>query len=52
MSELWDIRQRLRTLARDIVRICYQETTSECIEDFIYAAVIVIFWMCEPVRLL
>jgi hypothetical protein len=29
MSQLWDIHQPVRTLAEDIVRICYQETTSE-----------------------
>jgi hypothetical protein len=34
LSELWDIRQPVRTLAEDIVRIRYQETTSEDIEDF------------------
>jgi hypothetical protein len=34
VSQLWDIRQRVRTLAEDIVRMRYQETTSEDIEDF------------------
>jgi hypothetical protein len=40
-SQLWDIRWPVRTLAGDIVRIRYQETTSEDIEDFMYAAVTV-----------
>jgi hypothetical protein len=52
MSELWDIRQPVRTLAENIVRIRYQETTSEDQEDFICAAVTVIFKVCKPVRLL
>jgi hypothetical protein len=42
-SQLWDIRQPVRTLAEDIVRIHYQETTSEDIEDFMCGAVTVIF---------
>jgi hypothetical protein len=46
MSQLWDIRQPVRTLAEDIVRILYQETTSEHTEDFMCAAVTVI---CEAV---
>jgi hypothetical protein len=29
MSQLWDIRQPVRTLADDIVRVRYRETTSE-----------------------
>jgi hypothetical protein len=44
MSQLWDIRQLVKTLAEDILKICYQETTSE---DSIYAAVTVIFTVCE-----
>jgi hypothetical protein len=52
MSQLWDIRQPVRTLAEDIVRIRYQETTSEGIEDFICAAIRVIFGVCKPVMLL
>jgi hypothetical protein len=52
MSELWDIRQPVRNSAEDIVRICYQETTSEDIEEFMCAAVTVIFRECKPVRLL
>jgi hypothetical protein len=43
MSLLWDIRQPVRTLAEDIVKIRYQETTSEDIEDCICAAVTMIF---------
>jgi hypothetical protein len=39
MNQLWDIRQPVRTLAEGITRIRYQETTSEDIEDFMYAAV-------------
>jgi hypothetical protein len=34
LSQLWDIRQQVRTLAEDIVRIRYQETTSEDVEEF------------------
>jgi hypothetical protein len=51
-SQLWDIRQPVRTLAEDNVRIRYQETTSENIEDFICAAVTVIFRVFKPVRLI
>jgi hypothetical protein len=29
MSQLWDIRQTVRTLVEDIFRIRYQETASE-----------------------
>jgi hypothetical protein len=43
MSQLWDIRQPVRTLAEDTVRIRYQETTSEGTEDFMCAAVTVSF---------
>jgi hypothetical protein len=35
MNLLWDIRLPVRTLAEDIVRIRYQETTSEEIEDYV-----------------
>jgi hypothetical protein len=52
MSHLWDIRQSVRTLAEDIVRIRHKEMTIEDIEDFIYAAVIVIFRVRKVVRLL
>jgi hypothetical protein len=38
VSQLWDIRQPVRKLAEDIVKIHYQETTSEGIEDFIYCS--------------
>jgi hypothetical protein len=38
-SELWDIRQLVRTLAEDIVKIRYQETTSEAINDFVCVCV-------------
>jgi hypothetical protein len=38
-SQLWGIRQPVRTLAEGIVKVRYQETISEDIEDFIYAAV-------------
>jgi hypothetical protein len=51
LSEPWDIRQPVRTLAENIVRIRYQETNSEKIEDFMCAAVTVIFTVCnKPVR--
>jgi hypothetical protein len=46
MSQLWDIHQPVSTLAEDIVRISYQETTSEYIEYFMCPPV------CKPVRLL
>jgi hypothetical protein len=49
MSELWEIRQTVMTWAEGIVKIHYQETTSE---DFMCAAVTVIFRVCKPVRLL
>jgi hypothetical protein len=49
---LWDFRQTVRTLAEDNVKIRYQETTSEAIEDFMSAAVAVIFTVCKPARLL
>jgi hypothetical protein len=52
MSQLCDIYQPARTLAEDIVRISYQETTREDIEDFIHAAVTVIFIVCKPMSLL
>jgi predicted metalloprotease with PDZ domain len=52
MRELWDIRQPVRTLAENTVKICYQETTSEDIEDFMRAAVTGICRVCKPVRLL
>jgi hypothetical protein len=52
MSYLWDIRQSVIMLAEDIVRIPYQETTNEDIEDFMFAAVTVIFSVRKPVRLL
>jgi hypothetical protein len=42
----------VRTLAGDIVRISYQETTSEDTVDFMCAAVTMIFTMCKPLRLL
>jgi hypothetical protein len=51
-SQWWDIHQPVRMLAEDIVRIHYQETTSEGIEDFMFTAVTVIFTVCKPVRLL
>jgi hypothetical protein len=51
MSPLWDIRQPVRKLTEDIVRIRLQETTSEDIVDFVSAAVTVIFMVCKPVRL-
>jgi hypothetical protein len=49
---LWDIRQPVSMLAEDIVKIRYQETTSEDIEDFMCAEVVVIFSVCKSVRLL
>jgi hypothetical protein len=49
-GQLWDIRQPVETLAEDTVRIRYQEMTTEDIEDFMCAAVTVIFsvnqWGC------
>jgi hypothetical protein len=38
MNEMWDICQSVRTLAEDIVRIGYKETTSEDKEDFLCGA--------------
>jgi hypothetical protein len=52
MNQLWDIREPVRALAEDIVRIRYQETTSEDVEDIMGAAVTVIFRVCKPARLL
>jgi hypothetical protein len=51
-SQLWDIRQPVMTLTEEIVRIYYQETTSEDVEDFMCATGTVIFRVCKPVRLL
>jgi hypothetical protein len=51
-SQLWDIRQLVRTLAEDNVQIRYEEMTAEDTEDFMCAAVIMIFRVCKPVRLL
>jgi hypothetical protein len=45
-------RQSVKTSVEDIVKICYQETTSEDIEDFMWPAVTVIFRVCKPTRLL
>jgi hypothetical protein len=50
--QLWDICQPVRVLVKAIVKIHYQETTSEDIEDFMCAAVTVIFRVCKPMRLL
>jgi hypothetical protein len=44
LSQLWGVRQPVRTLAEDIVWIRYQETTGEDIEECICAAVTVIFY--------
>jgi hypothetical protein len=52
MSQLWDIRQQVSTLAEDIVRIRYQETTIEDTEDLMCAAVIVIYRVYKQVKLL
>jgi hypothetical protein len=52
LTQLWDIRQPVRTLAEDIVRFCYRETSSGDIEDVMYAAVTVIFRVCKAVRLI
>jgi hypothetical protein len=52
MSQLWDTRQTIRTLAEDIVRICYRETTIEDIEEFMCTAVTVLFRVYKPVGLL
>jgi hypothetical protein len=40
---MWDPRQPVRTLAEDSVRNRYQEMSSEDMEDFMRAAVTVIF---------
>jgi hypothetical protein len=48
MSELWDIRQSVRTLAEDVIRISCQETSSEDIR-LMRAAVTVIFRVCVTV---
>jgi hypothetical protein len=50
MSQLWNIHQPIRTLAEDIVKIRYPETTLEDTEDFM--CVVVIFKVCKRVRLL
>jgi hypothetical protein len=42
----------VRTLAEDKFKIRYQVTTSEDTEDFMCAAVTVIFRVCKPARLL
>jgi hypothetical protein len=52
VRQLWDIRQPVRTQAEDIVKIRFQETTSDDIEDFMCAVVTVIFRVCKPVKLL
>jgi hypothetical protein len=41
MSELWDISQPVWTLAEDIIRICYQETTSEDKWEIFACAVVI-----------
>jgi hypothetical protein len=51
MSQLRDIRHLVRTLAEDIVRIRYQKTTSEAIEDFKCDAITMIFRECKPMML-
>jgi hypothetical protein len=38
VSQLWDIRQPVKTLAEDIVRIRYQETTSEDKRLYVYCS--------------
>jgi hypothetical protein len=40
-----------KDVSEDIVRVGYQETTSEDTEDFMCAAVTVIFRVSTPVRL-
>jgi hypothetical protein len=52
VSQLWDICQPVRTLAEDIFRIHYQEMNNVDVEDFMFAAVTVIFRVCKPVRML
>jgi hypothetical protein len=52
MSQLCVIRQSVRTLAEDVIRIRYQETTSQDGEDFMCASVTLTFSVCKPVRLL
>jgi hypothetical protein len=49
---LWDIRQPVRTLVEDNVQVYYQEMIGEDIEDFMCAAITMIFRACKPVRLL
>jgi hypothetical protein len=51
LSRLWDIRQTVRALTEDFVRIRNQETTSDDKENFMCAAVTVIVRVCKPVRL-
>jgi hypothetical protein len=50
MSQLWDIRLPVRTLAENIFTFRYQETSNEEIEEFLYGTVI--FRVYKPVRLL
>jgi hypothetical protein len=47
-----DIRQPVRTSVEHTVRIRYQETTNEDIDEFMCAAVTIIFKVCKPVRLI
>jgi NADH:ubiquinone oxidoreductase subunit F (NADH-binding) len=49
---LCNICQTVRTCAEGSVKIRYQETTSEDIEDFMFAAIIVTFEVRKPARLL
>jgi hypothetical protein len=37
-SQLWDIRQSVRTLPQDIITIRYQETTSEDRRFYVYCS--------------
>jgi hypothetical protein len=48
----WELDGAMSQLWGKDVRIRYQETTSEDIEDFMSAAVTVIYRVCKPVRLL
>jgi hypothetical protein len=40
-----------KDVVEDIVRMRYQETAAEDMEDFMCVAVTVIFGVCKPVRL-
>jgi hypothetical protein len=51
MSQLEDIHQPVRTFAEDIVKIHYQDTTNEDMEDYVCVAVTMIFRVSKSVAL-